>query len=378
MSEKRILISSILKPVNDTRMFEKLALSLHRMPRVSLHIVGYAAPLPEPVPANIFFYPLFHFKRLSFERVAAQVKYLKKLLQVKPDIIVSSTHELLLISWLYCQFHTCKLVYDIRENYGLNLRSQDNYQPALKKLLSFGVERAERLTASAVSHFLVAERSYVQELPFLEDRFTVVENKYKPHPQYKAPATPVRLPGGATKLLYSGTIATLYGIFEAIALTDKLFKLNPGISLTIIGYCANGPTLKKLKAEISGKPYIKLIGGDRLVPHREILGQMALSDLGLLPYVPNQSTFRCMPTKLFEYMAHGLPMLLQANPYWAPAVEQHDAGFFIDYPTADPERLLEDLQQRIFYTKGIPSTVFWNSEEEKLLQVFNDLLAIKE
>ncbi|WP_299821550.1 glycosyltransferase [uncultured Pontibacter sp.] len=376
MSEKRIVIASLLKPVNDTRMYEKLGLSLSHVTGTEVHICGYAAPVPDSAPANIFFHPLFNFKRLSLGRVAAQLKFFRLLVSLKPQVVIACTHELLLASNLYCRKYKAKLVYDVQENYTLNLRKQHNYNGALKRLLSFGVGSIEKAVAPAVSHFILAERSYAQELPFLQHRYTILENKYKKHVGYQTPATPVNLKDQPLRLLYSGTIAAEYGIFDAIELADKFYTLKPDTTLTIIGYCANKDTWQKVQQQTAGKKYITVTGGEKLVPHARIIEEMARCNVGLLPYQPNESTFRCMPTKLYEYMAHALPLLITYNPIWQDVVQQHQSGISVDFSNIHAPALLQQLQQSSFYTLGIPQTIFWEQEESVLQSIVKKALEL--
>src|SRR5437660_1638590 len=109
MRKTRILIASLLKPVNDTRMYEKMGRSLAKLPDTEIHICGYQSPLPDC--PEIHFHPLFHFKRLSFNRLAAQGKYYQLLLKVKPDAIIVNTYELLLVSLTYSILFNAKLYY---------------------------------------------------------------------------------------------------------------------------------------------------------------------------------------------------------------------------------------------------------------------------
>ncbi|MER2998238.1 glycosyltransferase [Pontibacter populi] len=374
MSEKRILLASLLKPVNDTRMYGKLGLSLCKLPYAQVHIAGFAAPVPDNIPANMQLHPIFSFKRLSSGRLTAQQKFWRLLQTVKPDLFIVCTHELLLSAWLYARNHNCRLIYDVRENYSLNLTAQDAYNPILKRVLAAGVRSIEKLTAPTIAHFLLAEKSYAQELPFIGNRYTIVENKYKPDTDYRLPDTPVKINRERIKLLYSGTIAGIYGVFEAVKLTEQLYHLNPNSTLTIIGYCAHGPTSQKLKQTIADKPYITLIGGNKLVPYPEILHAIATHDIGLLPYHPNPSTFRCIPTKLYEYMAYGLPILIQQNPIWQNLLLNADAGLTINFNKTGATNLLQTIYDTIFYKNGIPTDIFWESEEEKLIQVVSRVL----
>jgi glycosyltransferase involved in cell wall biosynthesis len=374
MSEKRILIASLLKPVNDTRMFGKLGLSLSRIPEARVHIAGFEAPTPADAPAHIIFHPVFRFRRLSLGRAAAQLAFYRLLQEIKPQLLIVCTHELLLASHIYCRRHNCKLLYDVQENYTLNLKAQDNYAPWLKQVLALGVGSIEKSLAKHIAHFLVAERSYVQELPFLGQRYTVIENKYNPPPAYTTPSTPVNLKHKPLRLLYSGTIARLYGIFEAIALADQLYILDPQITFIIIGYCAEKASYKEVLRQVQGKPYITLTGGDQLVPHQRIVQAISESNLGLLPYQPNKSTFRCMPTKLYEYAAHALPMVVQENPLWHAFLQQHQAGLSVDFAAADARQLLKQVREAQFYEPGVPSGVFWEEEQEKLIHLVNQLI----
>ncbi|WP_242919446.1 glycosyltransferase [Pontibacter liquoris] len=374
MPEKRILIASLLKPVNDTRMYEKLGRSLAMLPDVQVHICGFEAALPADAPANMSFHPIFHFRRLSIKRASAQVLYYRLLCHLKPQVIIVCTHELLLSSLYFKKKHGCRLVYDVRENYALNLTAQHNYNAGLKHLLALGVRKIEKAAATSISHYLVAEQSYLQELPFLTRNTTLVQNKYKPGASYTMPVTPVALPAGPLQLLYSGTIAELYGVFEAITFAEAVHQLRPGSTLTIIGYSARAETWHQVKKLAEGRPYIRLVGGDKLVPHPSIVQQIQQSDLGLLPYQPNASTFRCIPTKLYEYVAHALPVVVQANPLWQPIVARHAAGVSIDFRTCDVAALLQQLRQQQFYTTGVPAEAFWKEEEQKLLVAITPLL----
>ncbi|GAB3533206.1 hypothetical protein GCM10027443_18310 [Pontibacter brevis] len=373
MSEKRILIASLLKPVNDTRMYEKLALSLCKLPGVQVHVCGFDAPAPIGAPATVSFHPVFRFDRLSTGRAKAQGTYYKLLQELRPDLIIACTHELLPASYLYCRQQKAKLIYDVQENYALNIRAQDNYPPLLRQVMAFGLRSIEGITSGQVYHFILAERSYAKELPFLGDRYTIIQNKYKPAAGY-TPSTPVNFRHTPLRLLYSGTIGRVYGIFEAIALAEQLHQLDSQTTLTIIGYCADKATFREVLQQIEYKPYIKLIGGHQLVPHQQIIAAIEESNVGLLPYQPNESTFRCIPTKLYEYAAHALPMVVQHNPLWNSFLQQHQAGVSTNFMQPNPQQLLQKIREFPFYEPGVPAGVFWESEEIKLLQLIKGIL----
>ena len=180
MSEKRILLASLLKPINDTRLYEKLGSSLSKVQDSSVHIAGYEAPIPATAPDNLHFHPIFKFRRLSTGRLISQRDFYSLLQHIRPQLVIVSTHELLLTTLLYkARYGGVRIVYDIQENYSLNLQAQHNYSWPLRHLMAVTIRGVEKMAASSIDHFLLAERSYADELPFLGNRFTFIENKYK-------------------------------------------------------------------------------------------------------------------------------------------------------------------------------------------------------
>ncbi|CAN5897311.1 glycosyltransferase family 4 protein [soil metagenome] len=374
MKKIKVLLVSLLKPIDDPRMYGKLGRTLRRLPHTEIHLCGFAAPLPADQ-EGMFFHPLFFFRRLSAGRFLAQTRYLRFLHRLRPDLIIVCTHELLLPSLLYKGLTGARVVYDVQENYGLNLRSQEVYPAGIRVLLAFTVRQAERLSSSFVDHYLLAEKSYVRELPFVRKKYSVLENKvYVLVPPSVKRNIRLQLRQKPLRLLYSGSISRLYGVFEAVELGRRLRELHPGVEITIIGYCSQPQELAELRHILADKPYITLIGGDQLVPHADILACIEAADMGLLPYRPHPSTFSCIPTKLFEYLAYTLPFLIQPNPTWEPLVHRHQAGLFIDFAEPDPAALLRQLEHTSFYPAGAPAEAFWETEAPKLLAAIKEVL----
>jgi len=370
MNKTQLLLASLLKPVNDSRAFEKLGLSISKLPGVEVHICGYKAVIPA-TEAKIIFHPIFDFPRLSSGRIIAQLKYLKLLFYLKPKVIIIGTHELLISSLIYKALKSCDLIYDVQENYYLNMTSQKVYAPLIRKLAAEFIRLVETLTAPFINFFFLAEESYVQELPFIRHKYLVLQNKFKPAPHFTLPKLNpgTKIPSsGNVNMLYSGTISELYGIFEAIRLVDTLNQISPRYTLTIIGYWPQAAIGQQVKKLIRNKPFISLIGGDNLVAHAQIIQVIASAQVGLLPYHPHPSLVHCLPTKLFEYLAHSLPILVQENPYWEKIITEHQAGFSVDFNNPDPAAIIRNLEQNTFYHNIASDNVYWNSEEAKLLQ----------
>ncbi|TGE24484.1 glycosyltransferase [Hymenobacter aquaticus] len=371
----------MLKPLDDTRMYGKFGRTLAGRPGHVVHIAGRRAAAPTDAPANLRFHALLHGSRLSWQRLAAQWRYWRLLRRLRPHVVLVHAPELLPLTLLWKLLgggRQRQFLYDVRENYALNIRTQHVYPAWLRGLLARLVRGLESRAAGQAAGLILAERSYAEELPFvLPARTVVLENKFQPPAGAAAPPRPRGLPAPdePLRLLYSGTLSELNGVFDALDFTARLRQHWPRVHLTLIGFCQRPEQLSLLRAAVAAaRGSVTLIGGDTLVPHARIVAEIERSHLGLLPYRSHESTWRCVPTKLFEYLANGLPVLIPANAYWQPIVARHGAGLVVAFDaTFDPAAFVGQLRASCFYPGGIPSDAFWQSEAVKLWQLLDSI-----
>jgi len=365
----------------------KFAETLRERPGTRVHIAGRGAPAYPAASVHkqptVAAHPIFDGGRLSLGRLAAQWRYWQLLRQLKPALVIVHAPELLPLTLLWHRLGIGrKFIYDIRENYALNVSTQRVYGGLARRVLAAGLRWVESRAARRAAAIILAEASYAEELPYLRQlppgRVVVLENKYQPAAGEILPPHSHALPpaGAPLRLLYSGTISELNGVRDAIAFAEQAHAAWPGgARLTIIGFCQQPELLRQLQEAVAQKPaQLTLIGGARMVPHAEIVAEISRSDAGLLPYRPHTSTERCRPTKLFEYLAHGLPVLASPNPLWGALIRQHGAGLEVDF-TQPPARaaLLAQLRGVNFYPDGIPADALWASEGKKLWLLLDSL-----
>jgi len=387
---KRFLLASVLKPVDDTRMREKFANTLLDWPLAQVHVAGRrtSGSLPEPLAgglARVTGHPIFWGSRLSLHRLAAQGRYWRLLRALRPHLVIVHAPELLPLTLLWRVLGRGRqFAYDIRENYALNVSTQRIYRGLVRRVLAAGLRWVEGTAARRATAVFLAEASYAAELPFLRalpaGRVLVLENKYQPAAGEVLPRAARPLPAATEplRLLYSGTISELNGVWEAIEFTRHLRQHWPGgAGLTIIGYCQQPALLHALEQVVAAaSAWLTLIGGAEAVPHARIVAELRRSHLGLLPYRPHPSTARCRPTKLFEYLAHGLPVLVPDNPLWVSLVQAHGAGLVVDFDAGAQAAtaVAAALPATFFYPAGVPTdAVLWAGEGKKLRHLLKSL-----
>jgi glycosyltransferase involved in cell wall biosynthesis len=280
MKKQRIVFASVLNPVNDTRMFEKMGVSLAGQNDYEIFIIGQ--PVSHiPVHAGIHFLPCKKVKRLSISRLFLPLQIALKLIKVKPNLLIVNTHELLIVSVANRIIFGCKIVYDLRENYYRNIRFAEGFPFWLRTPLALYVRLKEKIAAPLFHHFILAEKAYQSEVNFIGNCFTVLENKAA----LSVPVIRVKNPV-PSRLLFSGTIAHSTGVFEAIALASSLHNIIPEIGLTIVGYCALQDIREEILNMLKDKPFINLIGFDHPVPHPIIMEEISKADFGIIYYPP--------------------------------------------------------------------------------------------
>ena len=369
MTNHRILIGSVLKPVNDSRMYEKIGKSLSLLPNTEIHIAGLKTSIKNE--SNIYFYPIFCGSRMSIFRFFAPWKFLIRALKVKPHTIIVSTHELLIVTYLYKILFGCQFIYDVQENYYHNILYTDAFPSLIKPIIARWVRLKERVAKKRMDGYLLAEKIYLTELSDrIQEPNLVLENKYVGIVPTSKEIVPIKdLP--KIKLLYSGTIATSYGVFEAIDLAIRLHVFNRKFELTIIGFAPDCRELTKVKNRINPFPFIKLISGNAPIDHTEILSAIQDHHIGLLPYRFNESTHLRVPTKLFEYFLNQLPVICSFNPTWKEYVEMFQAGLVINFSKLPPaDELYKTIINTSYYTAGNPNKLIW--EEDKLQNWYSE------
>lgn len=366
---KKIAIISVLKPVDDARNYKKIGKTLVENEIYDIWIIGFhSSNLSEH--SHVHFLPIRKFKRISFFRLIVPWIVLVKLLKVKPDLIIVNTHELLIVTILNQIIFGVKTIYDIQENYYKNILYAKSFPSVIKHFLALYVRTKEKLTSRLINGFILSDHCYQDELNFIHNPFQLIENKSF------IDVSEVSKKKISTKLtiVYSGTIAEEYGIFDAISYCGLLKDQMPQLQLVIIGYCPNAKTYRKLNAIIQNQPFIKFIGGDILVPHNEVIKEIKKADFCILPYRTDAYYSRRIPTKIYDCLCLKTPMIVRRNDNWKHLFEEYDAFIFSDFEKAD-HATINQLQRGGFYLKGDLDKAKWNSEKHKLTHFVDTILS---
>src|SRR5688500_374324 len=110
-----IVIASVLKPIDDSRMYEKIGLTLANSGKYHVHVIGCDSAKTEK--PDIIQHAFRPFTRVSVGRLLAPWRILFLTLRLKPRIFMVATHELLYLALFLKMATKCRIIYDVQENY---------------------------------------------------------------------------------------------------------------------------------------------------------------------------------------------------------------------------------------------------------------------
>lgn len=220
-----------------------------------------------------------------------------------------------------------RVVWDVHEDPAAALRTRDWIPAPLRGPVSSGVRAVER-RAEARHPLLLAEQGY--RARFRRDH-PVIPNS-APVPAVAAlPEAATRGPDGLHRVVYVGSITRERGVQDLAELAASLAADVPRVArLEIVGQ-AHGEAAEILRTaeETGGLRWLGRLDRDAVPAFLE----GALAGLSLLHDLPNYRS--SMPTKLIDYLAHGLPVITTPLPEAVRLVERSGGGVLVPFGGVD-------------------------------------------
>lgn len=310
----RVLVTTVVHRPEDARIRHRQIAAL----RAAGWQVTYAAPFSghgQPPPGDL---RTIDLPRAAGRRRLAALLAARRLLRRegrRHDVVLLHDPELLLALPFSGVRH---VVWDVHEDPVAAIGDRDWVPGPLRGVLRAGLRVLERWGEHRCTELLLAERSY-------QSRFR------RPHPVVLnlpvVPADPPPLPG-EDRVVYVGRLSTSRGARELVALGDQL--ADDDVTVELVGYADDD--VAALLADADARGVVRWRG---FIPNDEALATLdgATAGLSLLHDQPN---FRgSMPTKVVEYLAHGLPVVTTPLPEAVAIVEGPDLGTVVPFGDVD-------------------------------------------
>jgi len=367
---KRIVHITSVHPVWDTRILERECRSLAG---AGYHVRLIAPGAPEATYHGVNLAPL-HLKARGGRMgriVSAWLGAVQNAGSEQADLFHLHDPELLPVV-PFLRRTGAQVVFDMHEHLPSAILSKGWIPRVARRRLSVIVSRTERLWLKNVP-VVFAEKSYRRYYPGVRHSVDVLNLPLVP------PEPPLRdsIPA---KLIYVGAVAPSRGSNAMFAAVRELWRRGHEVRFECVGTVRESAR-DAAAALASEAPELVRFHGRLSYPDAMEIVRAGGIGLALLRPIPNYE--ESFPTKMFEYMAHGLPVVVSNFPLYREVVEGSGCGRCVD-PQEGGEiaDALDDLLCRPKEAmemggrgrQAVEEKYRWDVEAEKLLTFYDQVL----
>lgn len=357
-------------PPFDIRIFHKECKSLARH---GLKINLIATHHKEETIDKVNIIPLPHFKNRSTRILLKPFLAFLKALKTHADVFHFHDPELILIG-LFLKLAGKKVIYDVHEDVPSQILAKHWIPCPLRRLISTIVQGIEAL-CSRFFDGIVAATPFIKTIFLKRNKNTIDVNNYPLSKEAALFHFPNKEKNQQKKVIcYVGAITKERGILNLLKAIE-----DTDVKLYLAGTCSPKDLIKDLEKEKGWKNvnYFGQLGRNKLA---DIFSQ---SQVGMCVLYPTPNHINSNPTKLFEYMCAGLPIIASNFPHWKDLTANYDNVVFVDPLNAQEisnaiNNLLNDPKQcRAMGERGrqaIKEKYHWGTEEKKLVDFYKAML----
>ncbi len=372
MKKARVLHISTAHQPQDPRVVYKQCQTL-----TEHYDVFCAIPHSNPAVAPaIHFISLPYFRRVIWRTLLTCPFIVIRCVWLRPKVVHVYVPEFLPFAYVF-QLFGAQIIYEVQENLHkkMHLKTLNNGF-LLTKAFTFFDYLARR-------HFylIFTEHSYLATYPLLAKPFAIIYN-YPLLSFIEALRKPYQANVDRPSFFYIGWLSFERAFDTLVCALSQLKVSHPAFTMHLFGQrrfteadLAQFSGFDTIRENLHFYDYT-----DQRIAFTYANG--ATAGLALLKPVGDYED--SYPTKLFEYMALGLPVITSNFPLYRAVVEQHNCGFCVS--PYEPTEVLEKLVYLIEHAEearamgqrgqqAVEQFYNWTSEAEKLVDFYEQILS---
>jgi colanic acid biosynthesis glycosyl transferase WcaI len=264
-------------------------------------------------------------------------------LTARPDVIIATSPQLLVgaAGLALSRLKRVPFVLEVRD---LWPKAAVELKVMSDGVLLRGLELLERNLYQAAARVAVVSEEFIPHIEsagVARDRILFVPNGVDLAGELAKPADlPEGVPAfpGAFTVSYVGTHGMAHGLSNIVRVAER-FRSDPSVRFLFVGEGAEKDKVKKLAADLRLTNCIFL----DVVPRPVVAAIYQASDVCLVPLIDRPAFREVLPSKIFEIMAMGRPVLLSVGGRAERLVTE--AGGGISVPPEDEEAIAAAIQR---------------------------------
>lgn len=312
-----------------------------------------------------------NFRRLLWRLVWLHPQALWYFLKIRPQIVHIFVAELLPLAFVF-RWLGAEVIYEVQENLYKKIPLKSYNRGWFFELMFRHFDQQAR----RFFKFVLTEDAYLQEYKNLLRPFAVVHNFAEsrwlswplPQPNYHSPS-----------FFYAGVISLERGFDTMVAALKKVSLQYPNVHLRLFGHLRiSEESLRDLSDYEAMQNHLTFYG---YVAQEQAFEYAKTSLAGIVLLKPVGDYVDSYPTKLFDYMALGLPVITSDLPLLKEVIEAHKCGFCVSAYDADSlaHAMITCIENPVLMTQmgrngreAVINKYNWEKEGASLLNLYGN------
>lgn len=367
----RVVHVTSVHPATDTRILYKECATLAAAGH-DVHLVAPGVAGNEEQREGVRIHYIGRGASRLHRMTATGARAISKGLSLSPDVLHLHDPELLIHAWR-ARRRCRRVIFDMHEDLPKSLRTKHWIAGPLRGAVSKLAAGGERMLLSGLE-VVFAEDSYRASRPWVRRSITLHNmpivstlTGIEPHPT---------LP---PSLGYIGSVTPARGLFTTLEVLSELRARGVAVAHDCVG--AIDGELKSEADRLVARLGLRDVRFHGYQPAEAGYRIIAGTTIGLAVLHPEPNYLESYPTKMFEYMAMGIPVVVSDFPLYRQIIDETGAGVAVDpldvKAIADAvEMLLADEAKRAQMGRNGQAAVSraysWEREAERLLRMYAD------
>ncbi|MGC2297386.1 MAG: glycosyltransferase [Acidobacteriaceae bacterium] len=261
---------------------------------------------------------------------------MKRLLPLLPKADLIHFHDIDLLPFMVPLSAFKRVIYDVHENYADEMLKREWIPRALRRPLYHVVLLAHAGASRTIGNIVLVVPDQLAEFTAAKN-IALIRNYASEERALEAADNYL---SREPSVICTASQYPSNGSWLLLDIAERLLVRAPNVSVLLVDRFMNNSFRNQILRSVEQRALTNI----RLLPNvapTRIIEHLNRATIGIIPALNLPKNFKALPTKLFEYMAAGIPVVASGHPHVAPVLE--DAACGVSCNPDNPESFVEAI-----------------------------------